>query len=413
MPGALPRRRLLPARRMESEIGEERMRVQSVRVHQVHIPLRKSIKHASHARTDTENLVVCVHLTDGTSGFGEGVPREYVTGETIDASMSLYRKMDWSRVSTDCSSFEEAIGLADALALPAIPGDDRACQGNAARCALELALLDAFGKHFRRPLSDVTRQLGPELYELKPRVQYSGVITSARGFKARTIGLIMRIYGFRHIKVKVGMQGYDDPARLRAIRGRAGPKMDLRIDANEAWSPQEAADKIRALEQFGISSVEQPLAHAEAAHLPNLRRQVRTPIMLDESLCSEIDALRAVESGLCDMFNLRLSKCGGFTRTLRLASLAKKHGLNCQLGCQVGETAILSAAGRHFAASVAGLRYLEGSYDRRLVGESLGKKDITFGWGGWAPALRGGGLGIEIDESALKRVTTHSEQFIV
>ena len=80
--------------------------------------------------------------------------------------------------------------------------------------------LSAFGKHFNRPLSDVTRQLTPHLYELKPRVQYSGVITSAKGFKARTMGLMMRIYGFRQVKVKVGMAGYDDPERLRAIRSR-------------------------------------------------------------------------------------------------------------------------------------------------------------------------------------------------
>ena len=135
--------------------------------------------------------------------------------------------------------------------------------------------------------------------------------------------------------------------------------------------------------------------------------------MLDESLCSEVDAIRAADQELCDIFNLRLSKCGGFTRTLRLAAIAKQRGLNCQLGCQVGETAILSAAGRHFASSVAGLRYLEGSYDARLVKEALGTKNITFGWGGWAPALSGGGLGIEIDSAALKRVTFQSEQLLV
>ena len=338
-------------------------------------------------------------------------PREYVTGETINVSMSLLRAMDRGLLQTDCGSFEEAVVLADALTLPAVPGDDRHCQGNAARCAVELALLDAFGKHFQRPLSDVTRQLArPHLYEAKQRVQYSGVITSARGFKARTMGLMMRIYGFRQVKVKVGMEGHDDPQRLQAIRSRTGAKMDIRIDANEAWSPGEAAERIRALEPFGITSVEQPLPHWAAGHLAELRNQVRTPIMLDESLCSEVDANRAAEEGLCDIFNLRLSKCGGFTRSLRLAVLAKKAGLCCQLGCQVGETSILSAAGRHFAASVSGLRYLEGSYDSRLVGEALGKKNITFGWGGWAPAFTGGGLGIEIDDAALKRVTFHSEQ---
>ena len=55
--------------------------------------------------------------------------------------------------------------------------------------------------------------------------------------------------------------------------------------------------------------------------------------------------------------------------TLRLAQFAKQHGIGCQLGCQVGETAILSAAGRHFAGSVADLRHVEGSYDRHLVRE--------------------------------------------
>ncbi len=389
------------------------MRVKSVAVHQVRIPLRKRIKHASHVRTDTENLVVGIQLEDGTTGYGEGVPREYVTGETIETSMDLLRGMERKLFGIDYPTFEDAVSAAGAIALPATPGDDRQCQGNGARCAVEMAFLDAFGKHFRRPLSDVTRLLEPTLYEPKKHVQYSGVITSARGHKARIAAMIMLLYRFRQLKVKVGIVGYDDPQRLATIRRRVGSKMDIRIDANEAWSPREAAECIRALEPFDISSVEQPLSHADAEHLPELRKQIRTPIMLDESLCSEVDAVRAADGGLCDIFNLRLSKCGGFTRSLRIARIAKERGLACQLGCQVGETAILSAAGRHFAASVAGLRYLEGSYDQRLVREALGKKNITFGWGGWAPALGGGGLGIEIDEAALKRVTFHSEQLLV
>jgi muconate cycloisomerase len=131
--------------------------------------------------------------------------------------------------------------------------------------------------------------------------------------------------------------------------------------------------------------------------------------MLDESLCSMIDAEHAEENDTCDLFNLRLSKCGGFLASLRLAQHAKRHQLGYQLGCQIGETAILSAAGRHFAASVKDLRYIEGSYDRHLVKEALAVENLTFGWGGWAPALEGPGLGIEIDPVALKRVTRRTE----
>jgi muconate cycloisomerase len=132
------------------------------------------------------------------------------------------------------------------------------------------------------------------------------------------------------------------------------------------------------------------------------------PIMLDESLCGAIDAERAIAAQACDLFNIRLSKCGGFLPSLRLVQLARRHGLGCQLGCQVGETAILSAAGRHFASSVADLRYREGSYDRHLVREALGTRDITFGRGGKAPALPGPGLGVEIDPAGLERVKVRS-----
>ena len=73
---------------------------------------------------------------------------------------------------------------------------------------------------------------------------------------------------------------------------------------------------------------------------------------------------------------------------------------------------MLSAAGRHFAASVRDLRYLEGSYDRHLVAERLSREDITFGWGGWAQALTGPGLGISIDQNAVERVTVRKERLL-
>jgi len=293
--------------------------------------------------------------------------------------------------------------------LAPIPDDERGCRGNAARCGLELALLDAYGKHFGEPLSSVARLLAPELYEPRTHVRYSGAITSAAGRKVRFQAWKMWFYGFRQLKVKVGIEGQDDVDRVRAIRRRVGKKMDLRVDANEAWTTRNVCACIGELKPFGISAVEQPLPHADSHALTEVRRAVGVPIMLDESLCSRADAERAVAIQSCDLFNLRLSKCGGFIPTLRLAEFARRHSLGCQLGCQVGETAILSAAGRHFAANVMDLRYVEGSYDRHLVREALGREDITFGWGGWAPALIGPGLGITIDPQALERVAARKE----
>ncbi|MFO0877331.1 MAG: dipeptide epimerase [Gemmataceae bacterium] len=376
--------------------------------HHVCIRLRRAIKHASHRREETDNLIVRCRLDDGSVGHGEGVPRDYVTGETIDSALQLLDRSRLREQLGQVGSFETAVSQAEALRLAPIVGDTRGIGGNAARCAVELAWLDACGRRFGKPLSSLTSMLAPECHAPSEVVRYSGAITSATGLKLRVSAWAQRLYGLRQIKVKVGITGQDDVSRLKVIRRCAGAAMDLRVDANEAWKPDEVVARIRELERFGITSVEQPVSHEQVACLAQVRREVQTPIMLDESLCGLVDGQRAIAEGLCDLFNLRLSKCGGFIPSLRLAQLARKHGLRCQLGCQVGETAILSAAGRHFAASVGQLRYVEGSYDRRLVREALGRVDLTFGVGGKAPALPGPGLGVEIDPDALARVTVRT-----
>lgn len=379
------------------------MKIVELQALHVKIPLKRPIRHASHRRTETDNVVVRCVLDDGTVGYGEGVPRDYVTGETVDSAFALLAGANLkSRLEPSPDPVTAAKSI-ERLTLSA--NDERGIAGNAAQCAVELAFLDACGRLGGWPLSRLTELLAPECHRRSVRVRYSGVITSAKGWKLRLAALVQGLYGFAQLKIKVGIVGQDDVKRLRLVRGWAGQRIDLRIDANEAWKPSEAATRIRQLEPFGITCVEQPLAHEDASALAELRKQVSTPIMLDESLCGPTDAERAIRDKLCDVFNLRLSKCGGFIASLRLAQTAKRAGLACQLGCQVGETAILSAAGRHFASSVADLRYVEGSYDAWLVREALAGTNLTFGRGGWAPALTGGGLGIDIDPAALQRVT--------
>ncbi len=388
------------------------MKVAELTAYHVRIPLRRAIRHASHKRTETDNLLIRCVLEDGTEGFGEGVPRDYVTGETIDSALALLQSSALKDQLEPLADFAAAVALAEQIRLNPVPGDARGCQGNAARCALELAMLDASGKHFGIPLGEVVPLVAPELHQPQQTIRYSGIVTSAKGVKLRLVSLAQRLFGFRQVKVKVGIAGQDDVKRLRLCRGWFGRSVDLRVDANEAWSAADAVQRIRELEPFGITSVEQPVAHDQVGVLREVRKQVQTPLMLDESLCSRLDAERAIAEQTCDLFNLRLSKCGGFIPSLRLAQLARENGLGCQLGCQVGETAILSAAGRHFATRVGGLRYLEGSYDRHLVREALATHDVSFGWGGRAQALAGPGLGVTIDPAALERVTVRKVRLL-
>jgi muconate cycloisomerase len=389
----------------------DRAHIASMKVYHVRIPFRKKISHASHSRTDSENVIVECRLDDGTVGFGEGVPRDYVTGETVETSLKLLRATDWD-IGLRPQSFAEVVEGLRSFQIASVPGDDRHCIGNAARSAAEIAMLDAFGQRFGVSLQKLPTYL-PEcqpIAEERRKCRYSGAITSKRTLGREKLSAWKVWLGqFHQCKIKVGTEGQNDRERLEAFRKILGPRVDFRIDANEAWTPENVVAKIRELEPFHITAVEQPVQHEQIQCLREVRQQIETPIIHDESLCSRIDAERAIAEQTCDLFNLRISKCGGLIPTLELAALAAAHGLGYQLGCQIGETGILSAAGRHIACSIRGIRYLEGSYDHFLVREWLTRENLTFEWRGVAEALTKPGLGVSIDPDRLRKVTLHEE----
>ena len=384
------------------------MHISEISAYHVRIPLKKTIRHASHARSANDTLIVRCRLDDGTEGWGEGLPRPYVTGETIQTAWDHFRTTNLkTQLSGSFNDFKSVIEMIADFAVVTAGDSHRDCFGNSVKCAIELSILDAAARREGVPLSTLT-QLIPETAAIRnssDHVRYSAIITSMSPFKQTALSWGIRLYGFQACKVKVGMEGVDDIRALRRIRRSLGKKIDLRIDANEAWHPHNLEQKLEELLPFGISSIEQPVPHEEVIELTAIRKRLSTPIMLDESLCSLGDARRAIERGSCDSFNIRLSKCGGIINSLKLAAMAHRAGLDYQLGCQVGETGILSAAGRHFATSVGNIRYLEGSYDRYLVKARLTEEDLTFHRGGRAAALTGAGLGVQINQDALKRVT--------
>ncbi len=386
------------------------MRIKELAALVVKIPLRRELKHASHSRQDSENLLVRCTLEDGTQGWGEGVPRSYVTGETPSGGLEQLAATPLAeQFDQDCESWRDILRLCERFQPPTID-DPRECRANALRCAVELSVLDAFGQFFNEPVSRVVEHFEPAqtIRDDKDSVRYSTTIMSESPWFS---ALKMRIYGFRQCKVKVGVPGVDDVARLRTIRRWLGRQVDIRVDVNEAWTADDAVSKIKALLPFNLTCVEQPVAHEEVESLADIRPQVDIPIMLDESLTSLHDGQQAIEKRTCDVFNIRLSKCGGFLNCLRLAAQAQDAGLMYALGCHPGESGILSAAGRHWAVSVKNICYLEGSYDRHLLKELLTSEDITFTYGGRAPRLTSPGLGVTINERVLEQQTIEKRTY--
>lgn len=380
------------------------MHIASLSAYLVRLPLRRAVKHAAATHHQSVNLVVCCRLADGTEGWGEGVPRPNVTGETAPAALQrLAGTPLGEQLAGDCNDWDDVFTLCDRFQPPAPGGDPRGSANNALRCAVELAVLDAFARCFRQPLSAATEAFEPAraVRGKQHQVRYSTTITAETAWRETIGAMKMRLYGFAYCKVKVGLPGADDARRLRRIRRILGPGVDLRVDANGAWHCEELARRLEPLVPCNLSCIEQPVPHSELELLAQLRGQLPVPVMLDESLTSLADAERSIALGACDLWNIRLSKCGGYLNSLRIAARARQAGLQYQLGCHPGESPILSAAGRHWACSVAGIRYLEGSYDRHLLGVLWTREDITFRYGGWAPALDGPGLGVTVDRAKL------------
>jgi L-alanine-DL-glutamate epimerase-like enolase superfamily enzyme len=178
----------------------------------------------------------------------------------------------------------------------------------------------------------------------------------------------------------------------------------VRADANGAWSADEAVAMLARLRPFGLESIEEPVRAGDLAGMRRVRRETGLPVVADESLVRVADARALMAAEACDVFNVRVSKCGGITGALGVAAVALGAGLPVQVGAQVGETALLSAVGRHLAAHLPHVVAVEGSFGRLLLTEDVGQEEVAFGYGGEAPLLGGVGLGVTVDEAAVERL---------
>lgn len=369
------------------------MKIVSSTVYALRIPFVESFRHSLAARHASDSVVVKLVTDTGIVGFGEGVPRAYVTGETPATCLAhivrvlLPAILDMRLVDLDSGDLPTSVDRL--LPRPSAPDG---VHWHAARCAVELAMLDCI-LHARG--ESLAAALPPRL----PAVTYSGVISAGSPEEVERRAQRIKAAGLRHVKLKVAVPA--DADMVRRVRDILGPSVSLRLDANGAFSPDTAIRFLAAIAPCAIAAIEQPIPRGDPQTMAALRIATPIPLMADESLVTRQDAADLIAHQACDLFNLRLSKCGGLANTLAVAAMARQANVGLQLGCQVGETALLSAAGRHLAAHLADLRFVEGSYGAYLLTEDIVREDIRFGPGGLAPLLHHPGLGVTVREDLL------------
>jgi muconate cycloisomerase len=373
------------------------MKLTGASIFALRIPFVEAFSHSSSARLHSDAIVVRITADDGSVGYGEGLPRPYVTGETRETCIRHMVSHLWPAVSR--VDFADLVPGSDPIqtlepveaSLPVVEPDG-VIAWNAARAAFEMAIVDV-----------LTRRQGLSLAEIlppkRPFVVYSGVIgTGPIDTSVRLAAMCVEL-GVPAIKIKIA--GDDAIERVAAVREVVGSSVSLRVDANGAYTVDRAIDILNQLAALSVECAEQPIPRGAPERLAAVRAGSPIPVMADESLVTVDDSRALVAARACEYFNLRLSKCGGIRRTLEIADVAQRAGVRLQVGCQVGEVAILSAAGRHLAAYLDDVAFVEGSYGSMLLSEDIGEESIGFGSGGIGKVLRGPGLGVRVVDDRL------------
>lgn len=359
-------------------------KITGIEIFKTDLPFKHSFKHSIKIRNSSESVFLKVILDNGILGFGECLPREYVTGNTHN---SVFREIvAFARDLIGFNMGQEKESLTRIKDLQGVEGE--------ARCAVEMALLDCLGRACSKPLSGLLGDV------ISTKFTYSFVIPSVSLPKTAVICVFAGLSGYRFIKLKVG--AIDDMSRVRLCRNLLSGA-DIRVDANGAWdSGQTALEAIERLRRFRISAIEQPTPKEDLNALQEVADFCPEPIIADESLCSMQDALKLAQSRACDIFNVRISKCGGIFRSLDIIKIAHDNEMSFQIGCLVGESGLLSAAGRHLASVAGEPIYMEGSYSRLLLKEDVIEEDLTparsIGY-----ALNGDGLGVTVREDVIRK----------
>lgn len=370
--------------------------------------MRITFEHAAASRSTADPVLLrltAAHPFAEHVGYGETLARPYVTGESVETVLR-----DVEQIYAPLLPAFRPTNFAEALEfIEELPFEDDGRLTTAARAAVELALIDLAGQVFRRRAADVAGWLElPGFGEpgSLPQARYSGIVVGKTRKKIRRMLWLQRLLGLVDFKIKVATEGWEE--RLAwAYEYLKGPlaagKVTLRADANGVWQLSEAHDAVDLLGPMGVSVLEQPMPESLDEDLPWLAEHTHLHLMADESLVTLEDAKRLLESRATRVLNIRLAKVGGLLPALRMARMAYHYKADVQLGCLVGETSLLSAAGIAFLEMCPRIRFVEGSFGNYLARGDVTRKRIQFGYRGKITRLRGFGLGVNVNERAVER----------
>ena len=329
--------------------------VTDLRLFAVDLPFKVTVRHAAAARTSSESLFLRARLDNGAEGWGESLPRAYVSGESREQAFALLRDTILPALAGQSfRSLPEAVSFLEKCDGKAPPEWVRPeVPQTSAWCGVDLALLDAFGKASGEPAGPaVPDGQAPAAAGLE-RYRYSGVVSAGHGWPYATSLLKIRAFGFRQVKLKLEREGAVRAARTarrllgrrvdlprrrqhglgrragppahRAAPGGRDPLVRAADRQHRPGRPDPAGGRVVGPDH-GRRGPDRPRLLAALHRPPRLHRGERADLKVQGLIAASARCREALAAGLV-----------------------------LQVGCQVGESSLLSAAHLRLLSSLAPL----------------------------------------------------------
>lgn len=286
-----------------------------------------------------ENVMVKIVVGD-EFGVGSASPSN-VTQETLQSIEAFLEKVSKKIIGTEENDIARLHQRLDAIS----PGN------TAAKAAVDIAVYDLLSKREKKPL-----------YKFLGGTRKKMLTDMTLGIESKEVTVQRAVKycksGFRALKVKVGLDLDEDINRVAAVREAVGPPIELRVDANQGYTVDQAIRFAEHMEPLDVAFVEQPVKADDYAGLRKVTERSPIDIMADECVKSSLDARKIAREGIADMINIKLMKSAGVHDAVLINMLAEATGISTMVGC-MGEIQVSVAAGLHFALSSENIKYAD------------------------------------------------------
>ena len=355
-------------------------------VHHLRLPVRRPRDHGIGTVADAvEVVLVRLETAGGLVGWGEASPWAVFTGTAEAAAAALDRYLRPLAIGADPRELSGIMARADKVLVG----------HREAKAALETALLDLLGRASGLPVHAL---LGGAC---RDRIPLS--VSLADPDFGADLDLLARIRaeGVGIVKVKTGVRDHRfDVDRLERLRADHAD-LDIRVDYNQGLAAHEALRRLRDIEAFGVTFIEQPVPGNEREAMAALSAALDTPILADESVFGPEDAVRAVRDRVADLFSVKIMKSGGPRRGLEVAAIGAAAGIACY-GGDMFETGLAHLAGTHMIAAAPNISLGCEFYQARwyLMHDVLAQPFPIED--GQVVVPTAPGLGVDVDENAVR-----------